>query len=161
MEGMSTAFRIIALPVERFRPLFALSDDELRAQGARRMIVDEKPGFPCRVSLVDGEPGESVLLLPFVHHDVDTPYRGMGPIFVREAAQTAHPGVNEIPEMLRARPQSVRAYDASAMLVASDVVEGADALEAAIRRFFADDRVAYRHLHNARPGCFNCRVERA
>jgi hypothetical protein len=157
---MSAGFRLIALPIERFRPLFALSDEELRAQHARRIIVDEKPGFPCRVSLVDGEPGESVLLLPFVHHDVDSPYRASGPIYVREAASTAHPDVNTIPPMLQARPQSVRAYDAMGMLVASDVVEGT-ALEERIRQYFGDGSIHHLHLHNARPGCFNCRVERA
>ena len=157
---MSAGFRVVALPIENFRPLFALSDEELRAQLARRVVVDEKPGFPCRVSLVDGDPGESVLLLPFVHHDVDTPYRASGPIYVREAAITARPDVNTIPSMLRARPQSVRAYDATGMLVASDVVEG-PALEARIREYFGDANVRYLHLHNARPGCFNCRVERA
>jgi hypothetical protein len=156
---MSPAFQIVALPSERFRPLFALSDEQLRAAGARRIVVDEKPGAPCRVSLVDAEPGETVLLLHFVHHDVDTPYRASGPIFVRESACTASPGVNELPEMVLARPQSVRAYDRSGMLVASDVVEGA-ALAASVRRMFADERVHYLHLHNARPGCFNCRVER-
>ena len=157
---MSAGFRVVALPIENFRPLFALSDEELRAQLARRVVVDEKPGFPCRVSLVDGDPGESVLLLPFVHHDVDTPYRASGPIYVREAAITARPDVNTIPSMLRARPQSVRAYDATGMLVASDVVEG-PALETRIREYFGDANVHYLHLHNARPGCFNCRVERA
>ena len=156
---MSAGFRVIALPIENFRPLFALSDEELRAQRARRVVVDAKPGFPCRVSLVDGEPGESVLLLPFVHHDVDTPYRASGPIYVREAATTARPEVNTIPPMLRARPQSVRAYDAVGMLVASDVVEG-PALEERIREYFGDGNIHYLHLHNARPGCFNCRVER-
>jgi hypothetical protein len=26
---------------------------------------------------------------------------------------------------------------------------------------FSDPAIAYLHVHNARPGCFNCRVERA
>jgi hypothetical protein len=34
-------------------------------------------------------------------------------------------------------------------------------LEEVIARFFADPQVAYLHLHNARPGCYNCRVDRA
>jgi hypothetical protein len=33
-------------------------------------------------------------------------------------------------------------------------------LEEAIGRMFADQRVRYLHLHNARPGCFNCSVVR-
>jgi hypothetical protein len=153
-------FRLVALPSEAFDPLRALGDAELRARGARRMRVDEMPGYPCRVSLADAEPGEEVLLIPFTHHDVDSPYRASGPIYVRVHARTARPGVNEVPEMIRSRLLSIRAYDAGAMLVASSVAEGRE-LEAHLERFFSDPRVAYLHLHNARPGCYNCRVERA
>ena len=156
---MAGAFRVVALPIERFRSLLALSDEELWAQGARRLEVDEKPGYPCRVSLVEADPGERVLLVPFTHHDVDSPYRASGPIFVREAARTAYPPVNQIPATVRSRLQSIRAYDATAMLVRADVVDGKD-IEEHIRRFFEDERVEYLHLHNARPGCYNCRVER-
>jgi hypothetical protein len=154
------AFRIVALPGEQFDTLRAMSDAELRACGARRVRVDEKPGFPCRVSLADAEIGEEVLLLPFVHHDVDTPYRASGPIYVRMSATTARPGVNEVPAMFRSRLLSIRAYDAEGILLAAEVAEGRD-LEAQIERLFADLGIEYLHLHNARPGCFNCRVERA
>jgi hypothetical protein len=34
-------------------------------------------------------------------------------------------------------------------------------LDAAIRDLFADPAVGYLHIHNARPGCHNCRVDRA
>jgi len=153
-------FRITALAAEAFAPLHALDDDTLRARGMRRMVADEKPGFPCRVSLMDAEPGERVILLPFTHHDVDSPYRGAGPIFVREAAVTATPAVDEIPALLRPRLLSLRAYDRDAMMIGCEVVEGRD-LEAAIARQFADPAAAYLHVHNARPGCFNCAIERA
>ncbi len=45
-------YRIHGLPLVRFQPLFALSDTELGAQGARRMIADGqrkgelRPGDP-------------------------------------------------------------------------------------------------------------------
>lgn len=157
---MSTDFRISALAAETFRPLFALDDDALRARGIRRAVADETPGFPCRVSLVDAEPGERLLLLPFTHHDVDSPYRGSGPIYVREGATTATPAVNEVPALLRPRLLSLRAYDRDGMMVGCEVLEGRD-LEAGIDRLFAVPAAAYLHVHNARPGCFNCRVDRA
>ena len=157
---MAGAFQLVALPIEGFKSLLELSDEELRAHATRRLVVDEKPGYSCRVSLVDADPGERVLLVPFTHHDVDSPYRASGPVFVREAARTAYPKVNEIPLMLRSRPLSIRAYDATAMLVRADVVEGEE-LEGYIHRIFDDRRLQYLHLHNARPGCYNCRVERA
>lgn len=157
---MKQPFRLIALPSERFDPLRALDEAGLRAQGARRMRVDEKPGFPCRVSLADAEVGEEVLLVHFTHHDVDSPYRASGPIFVRMHAATARPAVNEVPAMLRSRLLSIRGYDAAAMLITSEIGEGRD-LEEHIERAFLDPRVEYLHLHNARPGCYNCRVLRA
>ncbi len=157
---MSAHFRMVALPAESFAPLFALAEGELRSRAMRLVVADASPGYPCRVSLADAEPGERLLLLPYTHHDVDSPYRASGPIFVRERADTAHPAVNEIPLMLRHRLLSLRAYDASGMLVAAEVAEGTT-LDERIRLAFADPLVTYLHLHNARPGCFNCRLERA
>src|SRR5262249_39010186 len=155
-----SSFQFIAADASQFASLFDLSDDALAKLGARRMTVDANPGFPCRVSLAEAEVGETVLLLPFVHHDVTSPYRASGPIFVRKAVDTARLGRGEIPAMLRHRLLSVRAYDADAILRAADVLPGAE-LDLAIERFFADERIAYLHIHNARPGCYNCAVVRA
>jgi len=157
---MQTTFQITALPIEKFSSLLEQSDAELRALGARRMIADKKPGFPCRVSLVDAEPGEEVLLLPFTHHDVSNPYRADGPIFVRVKAQTGRLAVNEVPAMIRTRLLSLRGYDAAGMMLISEVLDGSE-LEEHLSRFFADPGVEYIHIHNARPGCYNCRVDRA
>lgn len=156
---MNSSFKFIALPSEQFAPLFAKSEAELRATGARRMIVDEKPGFPCRVSLADAEVGETVLLVPFTHHDVTSPYRASGPIFVRRGAKTVNLGVNEIPDMFRHRLLSIRGYDEAAILAGAEVVHGRE-LEDAIRSLFANECIAYLHIHNAAPGCYNCTVIR-
>jgi hypothetical protein len=156
----SVSFRIRALPVNLFAPLFSLIDAELTKHHARRCVVDKKPGFPCRVSLVDAEPGERVILLPFPHHAVESPYQASGPIFVRENAREAILDVGEVPESVRQRLLSIRAYDQAGVMVDAEVAEGRE-LEAQIERFFADSRVACIHLHNARPGCYSCRVDRA
>jgi hypothetical protein len=157
---MNTSFRLIALPYEKFATLFHQSDAELEAIGARRMIVDEKPGYPCRVSLADAEVGETVVLVPFTHHDVSSPYRASGPVFIREGVTTAYPRADEIPSMFRHRLLSIRGYDAAAMMVSAEVMNGSD-IEESIRRMFAEETVSYLHIHNARPGCYNCQVERA
>jgi hypothetical protein len=156
---MRTPFRITGLPIEQFSSLFTLTDEELVQLGARRMVAEDKPGYPCRVSLVDAEVGEEVLLVPFTHHDVNSPYRASGPIFVRTNAVTAKLEVNEVPAMIRDRFLSIRGYDSAAMMLAADVVDGKD-LEEHLWRFFSDQRVEYIHIHNARPGCYNCRVDR-
>jgi len=109
---------------------------------------------------MDAPVGETVILTSFQHHPVDSPYQSAGPIFVRELAQTARPEVNEIPIMFRHRLLSVRAYDQAAMMKAAKVVEGR-ALEETISDLLSDSGVAYLHVHNAAPGCFNCVVQRA
>lgn len=153
-------FRIHALPVEPFEGNFQLDDDTLRARRIRRVIADDKPHYPCRVSLQDAVEGERLLLLPYLHHEVDTPYRASGPIYVREAAVQAQPAVGEVPALLRARLLSLRGYDARGMMAWADVVPGSD-IETGIAALFAIERVTYLHLHYAKPGCYACRVERA
>ena len=61
------AFRLVGLAPEPFAPLFDLTDEQLVARGIRRVVADKKPGFPCRISLVDAEVGEELLLLPYRH----------------------------------------------------------------------------------------------
>ncbi|BDU15111.1 DUF1203 domain-containing protein [Lysobacter auxotrophicus] len=152
-------FRIHALPSAQFQPLFTLSDGELAARDIRRVVADEPGSFPCRVSLRDAGPGERLLLLPFEHHPVPTPYRASGAIFVRENASEAMPAVDEVPEQLRRRLLSVRAYGDGMMRIA-DVVDGTE-LSALVERFFARADVDTLHVHFARYGCYACRVTRA
>jgi hypothetical protein len=154
------SFLIHALPADTFAPLFALDDDELRARDMRRMIADGRPVYPCRVSLQDATESERLLLLPYDHHPVSTPYRASGPVYVREAAVQAMPSVDEVPELLRRRVLSLRAYDAHGMMVWADVMPGTE-VETGIAQLFELERTAYLHLHYAKPGCYACRVERA
>jgi hypothetical protein len=153
-------FQISGLPRAEFEPLFALTDVELAERAIVRRIVDEFPGFPCRVSLEDARPGERVLLLNYEHLPVASPYRSGHAIYVRETAQDAHPLRNEVPEVLRRRLLSLRAFDAVGMMRAADVVEGKQ-VEPLIERMLADPKVAYIHAHNAKPGCFAARIDRA
>ena len=44
-------------------------------------------------------------------------------------------------------------------LCAAEVMPGAE-LEAALPRLLGSPEVAYLHVHNAKPGCFACAVER-
>ena len=157
---MPSDFQFVALPIENFSHLFSMNEAELESHGARRVNVDSHPGYPCRVSLMDAPVGEQVILMPFRHHDVISPYQSAGPIFVRENAQTAKPHVNQIPVMFHHRLLSVRAYDEAAMMTKAKVVDGT-ALEQTIRDFFTTRSISYLHIHNAGPGCFNCLVQRA
>lgn len=156
----STSFRCVALPADVFAPLFELTDAQLRERGARRMTVDAHPGFPCRITLQDAQVGETVLLLSHEHQPANTPYRACGPIFVRGQPRPRAWAANEVPDAIRRRVLSVRAYDAAGTMLGAEVAEGRE-LEAAIQRHFDDAQVAYLHLHNAGRGCYACRIERA
>jgi Protein of unknown function (DUF1203) len=153
-------FQISGLNREQFQDLFELDDDALAARGAKRYVADKQPGFPCRVSLIDANPGESVILLAFNHQASPTPYNATGPIFVREAAQSAVITENEVPEQLRSRLLSVRAYDSNDLMTEADVVDGRE-LETHLHRLMDKPETSYVHVHFARPGCYACRVDRA
>jgi hypothetical protein len=152
-------FRIKGLEPAQFSHLFALDDAELARCDAVRCVSDGKPGFPCRVSLEDAEPGETVLLVNYEHLPVDSPYRSRHAIYVREKAFAPFEGVNTVPAMLRERLLSVRAIDARGHIVDAEVTEGTG-LATLVDRFFGDDRVAYLHAHFARRGCFAARIDR-
>ena len=154
------AFRITGLSPEPFRHLYGLSEQELAAHGVKRYVADEKPGFPDRVEMRDAEPGETLLLLNHMCQPADTPYRATHAIFVREGAEETYDRVDEIPEVMRLRLLSLRAYDEDGMMLDADVVDGVR-IEAVIERFFANPKVAYIHAHNAKRGCYSGRIDRA
>jgi hypothetical protein len=157
---MVMSFRITGLPAERFAHLFALSDQELAAQGAVRRIADGRmPGYPCRVSLTDSREGDELILVNYEHHGVDSPYRMCFAIYVREG-DTRYDAIDQVPEQLRTRPLAVRAFDIEAMMTGCELVDGRE-VEAAIERLFANPKAAYLHVHFAAPGCYAAQVERA
>ena len=145
------AFQIHGLPAAPFQPLFALDAAALADHRAVRRIADASPGYPCRVSLRDAEPGESLVLVNYEHHATDSPFRASHAVYVREHAEPAVLEVGEVPVMLRSRLLSLRAFDAAGMLVAADVVDGRE-LEPALERLLAG--AAYAHIHFAKPGCY-------
>lgn len=153
-------YRVQGLEASQFQHLYGLSEEELTRHGVRRYIVDKKPGFPDRIEVRDAEHGETVLLLNFVHQPADNPYYASHAIFVREGAMKAFDEVNIIPDVLRVRPISLRAFNAQDEMVDADVVDG-EHLEPIIQRFFAQDDVRYLQAHYAKRGCYAARIERA
>lgn len=152
-------FQITVLQDKEFSNLFKLDNRDLEKMGAIKMTVDKKPGFPCRVSLKDAEIGEEVILLCYQHHQTNSPYQATGPIFISKDAVTSSLGINEIPAMLDHRLLSVRAYDQNGIMKDAIVTEGQN-LKAALNATFSNPEINYIHIHNARAGCYNCKVER-
>ncbi len=153
-------FQISALDERRFLPLFDLPDAQLAQHLAARCTARAHPGYPCRVSLVDAQVGEELLLVNFTHQEAATPFRASHAVYVRAGARQAHPAPNEVPGMFRTRSLSLRAFDASGVLVGAQLCEGAG-LEAPLRRLLALPEVAEVHLHFAAYGCFGARAAAA
>ncbi len=153
------SFQITGLDAAPFRRFYGLADEELQSFGVKRFIADKNPGFPDRVELRDVEQGEAVLLLNYLHQPADTPYRASHAIFVREWAETPYRAVDEIPDVLRIRPISLRAFDEKGDMVDADLTE-VD-LKPAIERLLNNPVAAYIQAHYAKRGCYAAKIDRA
>lgn len=151
--------RYTGLPLELFTAQFGSDDDALAARNIRRVTADAKPGYPCRITMEDAEPGETLLLLPYEHQPAASPYRASGPIFVRETARKTYDS-RELPPAFRTRQLSVRGYNDAGDIVVADVIDG-DRAEALFTHMLQRGDVAYLHVHNAKRGCYAGRVDRA
>jgi hypothetical protein len=119
----SLSFRVQGLDPDQSGHLNGLSVQELTVLGATRYIVDAKPGFPDRIEVRDLEIGEKVILLNFEHQPTATPYRSRHAIFVREGAEQALDVIDELPEVIRIRPISLRAFSTVGEMVYADLAE--------------------------------------
>jgi hypothetical protein len=153
-------YRITGLDPANFAHLFGASEEQLADHGAVRVTADKAPGYPCRVTLADAKPGETLILFNYVSHDVATPYRSAYAIYVREGATVAGDYVDWVPPVFVGRPLGLRAFDAGGMLRTAVLAMPGQADEK-IRAVFADPGIAYIHAHNVAHGCFAAKVERA
>lgn len=156
---MQTSFIIKGIPLQEISHLFELDEETLNSIGAQLLTVYEKPGFPCRVSLVDAEIGERVLAMNFEHHNVNSFYKASDPVFIRMHAKENQLAPNEIPLMLIHRTLSLRIYDKNAMMIAAQITIGTE-LKEAIQQIFSNKEASYIQVHNAGPGCYNCQINR-
>ncbi|MBW8848060.1 MAG: DUF1203 domain-containing protein [Burkholderiales bacterium] len=150
------SFRITGLSAQPFAHLFGLSEAELAAHGAQRFSGE---GLPDRVELRDSRADETLLLINHEHQPADTPYRSRHAIFVREQAGAPFDAIDTVPDALRRRMLSLRAFDANHLMVDADLVDGA-AVEGLIERLLAQPEVAYVHAHFARRGCYAALIQR-
>jgi len=153
------SFRISGLDPQPFRRFYGMSDEALAAHGVRRMTVDQSPGFPDRIELRDLEIGEKALLLNYMHQPAESPYRSSHAVFVREGATTALDVVDDVPDVIRRRLISLRAFSWDGYMLDADVMGGME-IESTINRFFENYDVAYLHAHYAKFGCFAARITR-
>ncbi len=153
------SFRITGLAPDEFSSLFSLSDETLAAHGVRRVPVTAPRTAPCRITLTDAAPGETVLLLNYEHQPADTPFRARHAIYVREIGAERFDAVDQIPDAMIGRPLSVRAFDGEGMMVDAGLTPGEN-LAPMLEAMFARDDVAYVQIHYALRGCYAARAER-
>jgi hypothetical protein len=101
--------------------------------------------YPCRHCLREASAKAGMLLLSYQAPDCER--------FEQADA---------IPDIVRNRLVSFRAFRSDGIMIydANAIVEG-EGHEAAVRRIFAREDVAYINAHTARPGCLLCHIERA
>ena len=107
----------------------------------------------------DLEIGETAILLNFEHQPAPTAYRSRHAIFIGETATRALDLIDILPDAIRCRPISLRAFSVSGEMIDADLADGAD-LVPVIERFFANPEVDYLHAHYARRGCYAARIVR-
>lgn len=125
MNSTMASFVLHALGATPFDALFQLDDTALAARQMARVTANTTAGFPCRVSLVDADVGDELLLLSYLHQHADSPYRASGPIFVKRGARRAVLAPDEVPAQVQRRLMSLRAYNAADRIVAAESAMGA------------------------------------
>lgn len=153
------AYRIEGLAPEAFEGLFNMMDRGLEARLAMRVTADAPDSYPCRVTLEDAEPGEELVLVNHVSHDIEGPFRTAYGIYVRRNAEAAASFIDQAPAMLDKRTLGLRGFDARGMLKGALLAFPGKA-DAKIRELFARAEIDTIHAHNAAHGCFLACIER-
>jgi hypothetical protein len=152
-------YRMEGLAPEAFESLFGMMESGLEARLARRVTADAPGAFPCRITLEDAEPGEELLLVNYVSHDVEGPFRTAYGIYVRKDARRAARFTDEAPPYLDKRMLGLRGFDAEGMLKGAMIASPGEA-DARIRELFGQPGIDTIHAHSAAYGCFLARIER-
>jgi len=152
---------VSGLPVEDFAPLFGLSEEALEERGVERVVAGDDGCYPCRITLADAAPGETLLLLNHEHQPARTPYRSRHAIFVRESAREMARLEGRMPTILSTRKLiALRAFDEAGQMIEADIVPGSD-VEATAIRMLDDPAASYLHAHFPARGCWAARIDRA
>jgi hypothetical protein len=133
--------------------------NRLREEATVVQVADTSPGYPCRQCLQDADIGEELVLVSYDPFASDSPYRSASPIYLHKS-QCGEPRLNQISEQQLRRQLSIRAFDSAEMMSDAQVIDGKDLESVAVRLFESTD-VAFLHVHNAGPGCWALRIERA
>lgn len=146
-------FQIHSLPAKPFAHFFDLSDADLKDRHITRCVADADQGYPCRVTLREAAKGEELLLLNYEHLALASPYRASHAIYVSKGAQDADVEAGDIPQSLKLRPLSLRAFQPDGDMFDADLADR-DTLGDSLTKMLSNPSVAFVHIHNAKQGCY-------
>ena len=134
--------------------MFRMSNQELQQNNAVKRIIKEPFSAPCRLTLTDMNPGDEAILFNYFHHNVDSPYRAMGPVFVKCNSKKCKLSTNTLPEIvLPQRRFSIRSFDVNSMTIDAEIVLGEN-FRSYVDEKFQNKDVNYLQIHFAAYGCW-------
>ena len=153
------SFRCIAMSTDDVARLRRATSDDF---GYAIQRFDRERTYPCRHCLREASAKTGMLLLSYQAPKPKSVYAHPTAIFMCAGDCERFEQPDAVPDIVRNRLVSFRAFGSDGMMIylANAIVEG-DGHEAAVRRIFACEEVAFLTAHTARPGCFLCHIERA
>ena len=126
----------------------------------QRFDVDRT--YPCRHCLLEASARSGMLLFSYQTPKPRSVYGQPTAIFMCARACNRFEASDTIPDIVRNRMVSLRTFDRNGMMIyhANEIVDGGD-YDAAVRRIFSRDGVAFINAHTAKAGCMLCHIERA
>jgi hypothetical protein len=153
----TSTFRIVPLPTEVAEE--ARRATESGAEDHAVVTVDSPSGYPCRHCLRWAQPGERVILFPYISIPAGHPYSESGPIFVHAEPCERYGATWEYPADFR-NGRVFRAYDADYNMIDAEVANGNDP-EAVIEKLLQNPKAKFVDARSVTRGCFTFRILRA
>jgi|SRR5579872_794543 len=123
---------------------------------------DAADAYPCRHCLSEACAERGMLLLSHQAEEPRSVYGHPTAIFLCSQACTRFDQLDAIPEIVRDRHVSLRAFKRDGMMLyGSNELAEDGGHDAAVRRILAHEEVAFINVHTAKAGCFLCRIVRA
>jgi hypothetical protein len=157
-EFLMIAYRCIPMPTEIAERFRQTGQDD---GGNSLRLVRADSGSPCRHCLQDAAAGDGLLLGSYHFGNPQGIYWAPSPVWVHAEPCPRFEQSDTVPEIVRNRLVSVRAYDSQDQMIyeLGEVCRGTK-VEAPLERALGDSRTGYVNIHTAGPGCFLCRAER-
>jgi Protein of unknown function (DUF1203) len=117
--------------------------------------------YPCRHCLREASAVNGMLLLSYQTPKPKSVYGQPTAIFLCALACERFERSDAIPDIVRHRLVSLRAFRSDGMMIydANQLVEGCH--DAVVREIFSREDVAFINAHTAKAGCMLCHIERA